>query len=337
MKKLYLGILMAACVFTLGAQAELFSPGNVIFADPFYSPDGQIVELKITGNEAEVINVVRWDLADTLRRRALGLDVDPNGTVFVGITATWENNPENPYPEGIGEVLRIDKQGNQTFYMTDIVKTTYLSAIGVDEVVVSSNVASDQHLAYRYKFSGTETSEWSEYNKGSHGEALRLPDGRLLFGDNTKSGIHIYDLAGGEPTGVFYDDGRTVRSLSYNDKIGAVIASLQDQRTILRIGLDGVLQEEYNATNDGFTAIWGIAQIPGTTNFITGNHDVAGMASVLGVFNALDLAAGPRLITITSGFANAGLPEGTTFRSFFNMAVVPGAEFPPSVDAWSLF
>ncbi len=332
--------LLLLCAAPLMTQAQLFEPGNVIFADPFYSPDGQIVELKITGNEAEVINVVRWDLGDTDRRRALGLDVDPSGNVWVGLTAAYGDDSE--FPEGIGEILRIDSQGNQQIFQTDITKVTFLTAVGTDEVIIQSNVATD-NFALGYKVENGEVVDSPYYEKTGYGEALLLPDGRLLMGDHVTGGILLFDKAGGASTGMFSEvlgaDGnaRTVRSLTYNNEIGAVIASLQDQHTFLRINLNGEIEEEYNGTADGFTGVWGVAQIPGTTQFITGNHNVADLANTLAIFDANDLAAGPRLIEITSGFEQAGLEAGTSFQSFFNIAVVPGAEFPVGLAEWQLF
>jgi len=313
-----------------------FSPGNVIFADPNYNPgaeDGQVVEVKITGNSAEIVNVIRWNLDDASRRRPLGIDVDPNGTVWVGLTAAFDDTAE--FPEGIAEILRIDKDGTQTFTMADIVKGTYLAAIGPNEVVISSN-SGDAGTPYRYIIENGEITDWAEFQKSSHGEALRLPDGRILQGDNGAPGIHIFDNAGGPPTGLFYDDGRTVRSLTYNEEIGSVMASLQDQVTLLRIGLDGTLEEEHLAGDDGFGNLWGIAQVPGSTNIIMGSHNIDENRNRFAVYNALDLAAGPRIITIDSGFVAAGLPEDYTFRSLFNMAVVPGADLPTPVEIWEL-
>lgn len=339
MKKAMAG-LFVLLLLPCTSQAQLFEPGNVIFADPFYSPDGQIVELSITGNEAEVVNVVRWPLDDTDRRRALGLDVDPNGNVWVGLTAAFGDDSD--FPEGIGEILRIDSEGNQNIWMTDIIKVTFLTAIGPDEVIVNSNVA-DGNLAFGYKIEGDQMTGVTEFIKSGYGEALKLPDGRILMGDNAAPGIHVYDETGGEPTGLFSEvanaegEARVVRSMTYNEEIGAVIASLSDQSTLVRVNMDGEVEEEYNAVEDGFTGLWGIAQIPGTTQFIAANHDVAELANQFGIFDANDISAGPRLIEITSGFTEAGLDEGTAFRSFFNLAVVPGAEFPTDVETWQVY
>jgi hypothetical protein len=129
MKKVWmLFMFMGLAVFA--AQADLFAPGNVIFADPNYNPgaeNGQVVELKITGNSAAIVNVIRWSLDDADRRRPLGIDVDPNGTVWVGITAAFGDSQE--FPEGIAEILRIEPNGTQTFFWSDITKGTYLAAI----------------------------------------------------------------------------------------------------------------------------------------------------------------------------------------------------------------
>ncbi len=320
----------------LFCQAQFFSPGNVIFADPFYSPDGQIVELRVDyeTDEAEIINVVKWEglPEGANRRRALGLDVDPAGNVWVGITTTGDDVEE--YPTGVGEALRIEPNGTQTFFPTDLTKATHLAAIGVNQVILNSNFADDENLAQLVDVTSGE-AVLTSFNKTGHGEALRIPDGRILMGDNGVAGIQVYDIAGGDPTGVFYDDGRTVRSLTYNDEIGAVIALLQDQGTLLRISLDGVLEEEYDSGSEGFGNLWGIAQIPGTTNIIMGNHDVADSYNEMVIYNAVDFWDEPHFITITSGFENAGLAADFKFRSFFNMAVVP--EETVNIQTWELF
>lgn len=327
--------LFVACAFALLPMcgwAQFFEPGNVIFADPFYSPDGQIVELNIAGDEAAVINLVRWDLDDAVRRRALGLDVDPAGQVWVGIT--WTGDAESEFPLGIGQALRIKSDGTQDSWDLDIIKSTHLAALDTDVVMVNSNDGSDQDIAQRLDVTSGEPV-LTDFLKTGHGEGLQLPDGRILIGQ-TAPGIPVYDQDGNQ-TGMFYDDGATAfRSLTYNEEIGAVVASSQDQSTIVRISLDGELEESYNASGDGFTSIWGIAQIPGTTQIITGNHNVADLANTLGIFDAANLSAGPRLIEITSGFEEAGLDAGTAFQSFFNVAVVPGAEFPTPVLDWQL-
>lgn len=330
-------LLLCVALAPLAAQAQLFAPGNVIFADPNYNPgaeNGQVVELQINGDSAEIVNVILWDLGDTTRRRPLGIDVDPNGTVWVGLTAAFGDTQE--FPEGIAEILRIDPDGSQIFVTADIIKGTYLAAIGPNEVIISSNAA-DAGTPFRYVIENGEIVEWAEFQKAGHGEALRLPDGRILMGDNITPGILIFDETGGPSTGVFYDDGRPVRSLTYNDQIGSVVASLQDQVTLLRISLDGVLEEEHNAGDDGFGNLWGIAQVPGSTNIIMGSHNIDENRNRFALYDALDLAAGPRIITIDSGFEENDLPADYTFRSLFNMAVIPGGEIPVDVNEWELY
>lgn len=330
------------CCIAFVANAELFKPGNVIFTDPFYTPDGQIIELKINGNEAEVVNAVRWNLDGATRRRALGLDVDPAGTVFVGITTTYDGQLDNPAPEGIGEILRIDKQGNQTFYTTDVVKSVFLNTVGVDELILNSNAA-DGITAYQYKMDGKTLTNVAEFTKTGNGEALKLPDGRILMGDSVTPGIMLYDAKGGNSTGIFSEVKdvneipRVVRSLTYNKNANAVIASLVDGSTLVRLNLKGEVEAEYNAKSEGFTGIWGVAQIPDSENVVVSNHNVKDLTNKFGIFDANNLAAGPRIITITKGFEQAGLAADTQFTSFFNMAVVPGADLPPAVHDWDLF
>ena len=335
MKRVVLVVLCVSLLPVLG-HGQMFTPGNIIFADPFFRPDGQIVEVKIDENSdfAEIVQVVKWDLGGYERRRALGLDVDPNGNVWVGITSTGSNDPEDPYPLGLAEALRIEQDGTQTFFpTTKLVKATHLAAIGANKVIINSNNVEDEILAQLVDVT-SGTAVLTDFNKTGHGEALLLPDGRLLMGDNGTPGIHIYDLSGGDPTGLFYDDGRTVRSLTYSDQIGAVIALLHDQHTLLRISLAGNLEEEYDADIDQFNNLWGVAQIPGTTNVIAGSHNIPDIFNMMAIYNALDFASGPRIIEITSGFEAAGLDPDFMFQSFFNMAVVP--EFTP-VGTWELY
>ncbi|MBN2329130.1 MAG: hypothetical protein JXR73_18465 [Candidatus Omnitrophica bacterium] len=330
-------LLLCAVLLPIVAQADLFAPGNVIFADPNYNAgaeNGQVVELKINGDSAEIVNVVRWNLDNATRRRPLGIDVDPNGTVWVGLTAAFGDTQE--FPEGIAEILRIDPDGTQTFVTADIIKGTYLAALGPNEVYISSNAA-DASTPFRYVIENGEITDRAEFQKSGDGEALRLPDGRLLQGDSGAPGIHIFDDAGGPPIGMFYNGDKTVRSLTYNDQIGSVIASLHDQVTLQRISLDGELEEEHNAGDDGFGNLWGIAQVPGSTNIIMGSHNIDENRNRFALYNALDLAAGPRIITIDSGFVENDLPADYTFRSLFNMAVIPGGEIPSGLDIWELF
>ncbi len=332
MRTFLFSLLSFACL-PLMAQAQLFEPGNIIFSDPDYTPDGQIVELaydRETGF-AEIVNVVRWEVPEGAeRRRALGLDVDANGNVWVGITIM---GADTPTPTGTGEALRIERDGTQTFFATDTNKVTHLAAIGANQVIVNSNHADFAHLAQLIDATGDEPV-LTDFNKTGHGEALMLPDGRILMGDNGAPGIHIYERSGGDPVGMFYDDGRTVRSLTYNDEIGAVVALLQDQSTLLRISLDGTLEQEWDAANDNFYQCWGVAQVPGTTNVFLGNHLVPDTFNEIALYDATDFSEYPQIIAITSGFEVAGREPGFQFRSFFNIALVPEIT---GIEDWSIF
>ena len=325
---------LAVCALPLSGWSQLFEPGNLIFADPFYTPDGQIVEMQINDDDtATIINAVRWDLDGATRRRALGLDVDAAGNVWVGIT--WTGDSESEFPEGIGQALRIEKDGTIMSWDLDMIKSTHTAAIGANDVIVNSNAA-DQTLAQRVQVDAAGNATLTDYNKQGHGEALLLPDGRLVMGDASDPGIIIYDLAGGDPTGKLWDDGRTVRSLTYNPEIGSIVASLQDQETLVRISLDGQVEEEFSTAADGFVSLWGIAQIPGTNNIILGSHNVTESFNEVAIYNALDFNELPRIIAVTDGFEEAGLPADHVFRSFFNMAIVPAAG-GSNVGSWSLY
>ncbi len=334
MKKVFIALVV--CALPLSGWSQLFEPGNLIFADPFFTPDGQIVELQINDDDtATIINAVKWGLDGAVRRRALGLDVDPSGNVWVGIT--WTGDAESEFPEGIGQVLRIERNGTQTSWDLDLIKSTHTAAIGVNDVIVNSN-AGDETLAQRVQVDASGNATLTDYNKAGHGEALLLPDGRLVMGDNGDSGIILYDIAGGDPIGKLWDDGRTVRSLTYNEEIGSIVASLQDQETLVRVSLDGELEEEFSTSTDGFVGLWGIAEIPGTNNIILGSHNVADSFNEIAIYNALDLTELPRVIAITDGFEDVGLPADHVFRSFFNMAIVPAATSGGSaVETWELY
>lgn len=333
MKKVFFALVV--CALPLSGWAQLFEPGNLIFADPFYQPDGQIVEMQINDDDtATIINAVRWDLDGAVRRRALGLDVDPAGNVWVGIT--WTGDAESEFPLGIGQALRIERDGTQTSWDLDLIKVTLTAAIGANDVIMNSN-ADDANLAQRVQVDANGNATITDFNKTSYGEALRLPDGRIVMGDNGDSGILIYNESGGDPIGKLWDDGRTVRSLTYSPEIGSIVGSLQDQETLIRVSLDGQLEEEFSTSADGFVSLWGVAHIPGTSNIILGSHNVGESFNEVAIYNALDFNELPRIIAVTEGFEEAGLPADHVFRSFFNMAIVPAAGGGSEVDSWSLY
>lgn len=333
--------LFALCIAPFAAYAQLFTPGNIVIADPFYNAgaeNGQVVELRIEGDSAEIVQAIRWERDWADRRRPLPLDVDAEGNIWVGITSSTDD-PETEFPLGIGEVIRIAPDGSQTIYFSSIDKMTFLTVTGPNEVIASSNGA-DANFANLMRIEGDDVVHEEYFNKTSYGEAIRLPDGRLLMADNGNSGIHIFVDGTSNSTGKLYDDGRNFRSLTYNDEIGAVIAMLTNEQTLLRISLDGELEDEYDAGADGFTNCWDIEQIPGQAAFMIANHNIGAdnpMRNVIGVYNALDLQEPPRLIRINAGFANIGAADTFTFRSIFNMAMIPGADFPVSVETWNVY
>lgn len=344
-KHLWVVLSVGVCQFA-AAQDLFFEPGNLIFADPF---DDQIIEIgfdldaAVPGEflDAEIVNAVQWDLGPWERRRPLGLDIDPNGNVWVGITSTGDTEAE--FPLGLGEALRIERDGTQTFFPTEVIKITFLAAIGPNQVIVNSN-AGDQNETFggpddNFAQMVTVTSEGANlttFNKSGYGEALKLPDGTLLMGDNGLPGIHIYEETGGDPVGVFYDDGRNFQSLTYVEAIDVIIA-LNQGSTLVRISMDGMLEEEFTTDTDGFTGLWGVADIPGTNKVIVASHNVGAVFNQLAVYTADDFAGNfPTIIDITSGFEQAGLPADHVFRSFFNLALVP-EEVETSLNDWYLF
>lgn len=346
MKKLMIFFLFVGVSHLASSQDLLFEPGNLIFADPF---DDQIIEISfdldaaVPGEflNAEIVNAVQWDLAGFERRRPLGLDIDPNGNVWVGVTATGDTEAE--FPLGLGQALRIERDGTQSTFNTDLIKITFLAATSANQVIVGSNVGDqndvlggpDQSFAQMVEITN-DGAELTTFNKSSYGEALRLPDGTLLMGDNGLPGIHIYEETGGDSIGVFYDDGRNFQSLTYVEAIDSIVALSQDS-TLVRISMDGEMEEEFDTSDDGFTGLWGIADIPGTNRIIVGSHNVGAVFNQLGIFLADDFAGEfPTVVDITSGFEEVGLPIDHVFRSFFNLALVP-EEVQVPVSDWSIF
>ncbi len=347
MRKMFLLLLAAGvCQWASAQDALLFEPGNLIFADPF---DDQIIEISfdleaaVPGEflDAGIVNAVRWDLGGWERRRPLGLDIDPNGNIWVGITSTGDTEAE--FPLGLGEALRVERDGTQSFFTTDTIKITFLAATGSNEVIVQSNTGEqndtfgglDQEFAQMVKVTSDEV-DIRTFNKSGYGEALRLPDGTLLMGDNGAPGIHIYEDTGGDPVGVFYDDGRNFQSLTYVEEIDSIIA-LNQGNTLVRLSMDGTLEEEFDTSGDGFTGLWGVADIPGADRIIIGSHNVGAVFNQLGIYKASDFAGEfPTVVDILSGFEDVDLPADHVFRSFFNLALVP-SEVESNVGDWSVF
>ena len=209
MKKaiLFASLLMLCASVVLAAP---FTPGNIVLVD---AAEDRLIEVELVGEDAVVVQVVTWELGDTLRRRPLGVDFDPNGTCYVGITGVPTSATEvAEMPEGRGEILRILPDGTQQFYVLPaaVSKGTWMSSESPNEVFVMSNEPHPPFpsQSYRYRFVGDEISEPTLFNvtstpqangNGGYGKALILPDGRILIPSSTNQYINIYNDDGGDP------------------------------------------------------------------------------------------------------------------------------------------
>jgi hypothetical protein len=194
---------------------------------------------------------------------------------------------------------------------------------------MSNSIAAAPSICYRVRVDEQKILDVTEFivsqKVNSFGEALELPDGRILIGASEDDGISIFDKSGGEPVGKFVASGR-YRSLTYCKQLNAVLAVGSDQRTLYRFDLQGNLEEQTDAGNYLFTNLWGVAAIPGTTKIIVGSHDgPPETRNFVGIFDAANLADPPQELEIVGD---------VVFRSLFNIAVYPVPV--ESVEAWEL-
>lgn len=337
MKKFLYLLLLMGSVPALG-WCQYFKPGNILFADP---TGDQVIELtlKPATGEAEIIKAVKWPLGDTSRRRPLGLDISPNGDVWVGITGVPTSATEAvEFPTGRGEALRIAPDGKQTFYILPINKATFLSTFRPNEVYVMSNdIKTAPSSQWRIRVDGDQIVEETEFivsqSVNFYGEALELGDGRVLIANSGTDGIQVYDRSG-KQTGMFVTTGR-FRSLTYIPELDKIIALGNDQQTISRFNMQGNLEESVNANDFFYPSLWGIARMPGTTKIILGSHNgPANTKNYIGVFDAANLQNPPEEYLI-SGLANAGLPDSHLFASLFNIGVAIEPKQVP-VQHWDI-
>ncbi|MEW6237754.1 MAG: hypothetical protein AB1656_20400 [Candidatus Omnitrophota bacterium] len=329
-------VMMVLSLAPLSGWTQFFTPGNVIFADPV---DDRVVELKLSGGFAEIVQIVTWPLGDMSRRRPLGLDISPDGTVWVAVTGVPKSATEAvEFPTGRAEVLRITGDGKQTFFGTPANKGTFLSTSNSGEVFIMSNaIETTPSIQYRIQVQGDEISEITEFilsqSLNFYGEALELPDGRILMGSNGEDGILVFSQDGGAPTGKFVQTNR-YRSLTYIPENQKIIALRTDQSTIDRFDLNGTLEDTINAADYLYPSLWGTARIPGTTKFLVGSHNgPAATKNYIGVFDAANFDNPPEEYVIT-GFEKVGLAADHQFGSLFNMASV--VQFTP-VASWELY
>ncbi|MBD3267672.1 hypothetical protein GF373_13465 [bacterium] len=323
-------------------SAQLFTPGNVVFADPV---DDRIVELSLNDStmEAELVQILDWPLLDTKRRRPLGLDISPTGTVFVGVTGEPTSVTEEvEFPTGRVEIVAFRPDGTREDYLNvaPTNKATFLSCYAPNEVFVMSN-AQDAEMSYFYRVrvDGEKVVETTEFLlselENVYGEALQLPDGRILAsGQNGDDpGIKVFDQDGGEPVGYFVEEGN-FRSLAYIPELDKIIALRTDQQTIARFDMEGNIEDELNLGDLFYPNLWGVAHIPGTTRIIFGSHNgPAATRNYIGTIDVSDFASQIEEYLI-SGFESVGLDPGHQFNSLFNMAVVTE---PTQIMGWDLY
>lgn len=237
-------------------SAAPFTPGNIVLSD---AAEDRLIEVALNGEKAVVVQVVTWELGDTLRRRPLGVDFDPNGTCYVGITGVPASATEvAEMPEGRGEILRILPDGTQQFFVlpATINKGTWISSDNPNEVFVMSN---EQHppfpsQSYRYRFQNGKISEPTLFNvtmtpqdngNGGYGKALVLPDGRILIPSNTDHFINIYTEEGGDSIGRI-TTAKGYRSLAYIAGTNYMLANTDDGITVDKITMDGSIIGTFN-------------------------------------------------------------------------------------------
>lgn len=333
-----LGLLI---VIPCASLAQPFEPGHVLFADPGSGGD-QVVELELHDDgTAEIISLVQWPLLDTKRRRPLGLDVAPDGTAWVGVTGEPTSVTEEvQFPTGRVEVIALRPDGTQQSYLNvaPTNKATFLSTFHPNEVFIMSNsIQEGPSIHFRVRMNDTEVTEVTEFivsqETNFFGEALELPDGRILIGSSGSDGIQIFDQDGGEAIGMFVEENR-YRSLTYIPEINRILALRTDQSSIDRMDLEGNIEDTLVAADWFYPNLWGVARMPGTTKFLIGSHNgPEATQNFIGIFDASDFSKEPEEHEIV-GFENVGLPPDHRFVSLFNMAVTIE---PTYIDEWSVF
>ncbi|MBN2327822.1 MAG: hypothetical protein JXR73_11770 [Candidatus Omnitrophica bacterium] len=229
---------MVLANFAFAQQMQPFTPGNLVLVD---ASDDMLIEVDLPDSpdalEAQVVQVVRWDLGDTSRRRPLGMAFDTNGTCYVGITGVPTSATEAvEYPAGRGEILRILPDGTQDFFVLseEVTKGTWISSYAPNEVFVMSNEppSPPPSHSFRFRFSGNEiiditTFDVSETVKDtgnfSSGKALVLPDGSILIPSEMDNRINIYESTGGAPVGSIPTE-KAYRSLAYLEGSNELLA-----------------------------------------------------------------------------------------------------------------
>ncbi|RJP27829.1 MAG: hypothetical protein C4527_12330 [Candidatus Omnitrophota bacterium] len=328
----------------ISANAAPFTPGNLVLAD---AADDMLIEVSLGASEATVVQVVRWELGDTSRRRPLGVAFDPSGICYVGLTGVPTSATEQvEYPAGRGEILRIFPDGSMYFTVlsTEVTKGTWVSSNAPNEVFVMSNEPPPPFPShsFRYRFAGENVIEETLFDvtmtpqsngNGGNGKALILPDGRILIPSDMDPRINIYSDSGGAAIGSI-PTSKGYRSLAYIEGTDYLLA-IPGTNSVDRIGLDGTLHGTFDFTIDGLGGVWNFTILAdGTERFAVSNHNgPAGSKSMIYIYDASDLEnIYPDVLPIV-GLQNFGDADGRATQ-LFDHAMVP---VPVAVPDWALY
>ncbi|MBN2328587.1 MAG: hypothetical protein JXR73_15705 [Candidatus Omnitrophica bacterium] len=333
-----LGILLVFTMFGIGALAAPFTPGNLVLTD---ATNDRVIEVNISGDEPEIVQIITWPLGDTSRRRPLGMAFDPNGTLYVGITGVPTSATEQvQFPTGRAEVLRIKADGTQSFHALpgdEIDKITLVSSFNPDEVFVMRNTPLPYPCyMFRVRFSGDEISDITKFTMSSedengqvssHGEALIMPDGRILIPRHNVSVINVYGPDGGDPIDAIPTE-RGYVSLAYQEGTDYFLALVNGQKSVDVITLDGEAFDLLDfGSLDGIVESWNVNFLgDGSDKFMLAEKTESDPQSQNAVFiyDASDLAGWPIRYLLP-------LDEPS---SLFDFHFVP--EPPAPVDDWPL-
>lgn len=350
-KKLWMVFLigLAATSLTYAQMVQPFTPGNLVLVD---ASTDMLIEVEFPSSadatEAQVVQVVRWELGDTSRRRPLGVTFDPNGTCYVGITGVPTSATESvDFPSGRGEILRILSDGTIDFFTLDpeVTKGTWLSSFAPNELYLMSNGPKPpfpSHM-FRYRFSGDEITQITSFDvtvnaqgngDGGSGKALVLPDGRILIPSETDSWINVYNDDGGAAIDQIPTE-KAYRSLAYLKDSNEMLAIPTSNSSVDRIDINGNILGSFDFTLDGLGGVWNFSLIDdGSERFVATNHNgPAGSKNQIFVYDstALDDLPFPQILTIV-GLENFGDEDGVA-NQLFDHAFVPE---PSMVNDWSL-
>jgi hypothetical protein len=325
--------------------AEPFTPGNIVLVDAL---EDRLIEVELAADfQARVVQVVTWSLGDTSRRRPLGIDFDPLGNAYVGITGVPVGATQAEFPEGRGELMRISPDGEQNFYVLppQVTKGVWVSSFNPNEVFVMNNEPPPPFpsQSYRMRFTGDEWSDTTLFNvtstpqgngNGGNGKALILPDGRILIPSSTDNFINIYDENGGDPIDQIPTE-KGYRSLAYIEGTDYLLANPNSGTSIDRIGFDGAIQGTFDFTIDNLNGVFNFTTLnDGTERFIATNHNGnQASKSRIYIYDASDLESIIPDIYDIIGLQDFGDEDGLAIQ-LFDSAVVP---VPTSVVSWELY